>query len=387
MSDVAVEIDLSHAQFGREIPFGAFAQLRKHAPVFWYEPDQYWVISTYDLVGEVNRNPTVFSSWAGPSGAGTVDGPADAPAGDRTILTMDPPKHTAYRRLVSSSFMPRAVKAREPMVRSLARELVDEFVAGGGGDWVRDVATLLPFRVMAELMGISRADEEAILHRVDIQMSGAQGAAEESDRYADRLLDEHRREPRGDLVDQLLDARIDGHPLTQEELRAWIGVYIGGGAETTKHLIAHGLVSLLERPEVRAEVVAGCDSALLVEEMLRFCPPVMHHSRWPLQTIEVGGQVIEAGQRTTLWMVSANRDENEFPDPDRFDVGRNPNRHDSLGAGGPHFCLGAGLARLEARVLFEELRTYLGRMELAGEPVRGPNNFFNLMTTCAVEVH
>ena len=389
-----IKVDLSPAQFAREIPFQTFAELRRRAPLFWYEPDQYWVVSSYDLLGEINRNPVVFSSWGGPGGAGTSVKPGSHPLGDRMLIQMDPPEHTAYRRLVSTSFTPRAVNAREQNVRVLAKELIRDFVSNGGGDWVSEVATLLPFRVISELMGISREDEPAILERVKAQAIGADSAEsvdpqaflDANNAYADRLVEQHRSHPRGDLVDQLINAHVDGEPLNQHELRAWIAMYIGGGADTTKHLIANGLVCLLEWPEALEAVVAGCDMDLVVEEMLRFVSPVMHHARWPLEDIEIRDQVIRAGQRTTLWMISANRDEKAFDKADRFDVGRDPNRHDSLGAGGPHFCLGAGLARLEAKVLFDEVRPYLVRFELTRSPVRGQNNFFNVLADCPITI-
>ena len=383
-----IEVDLSAAEFDRGIPFGCLAELRRRAPLFWHEADQCWLVTSYELVGQINRNPAVFSSRSGSAGA------APNALTARMLVNMDPPEHTRYRRLVSSSFTPRAMRNREEMVRRQARELVDRFVSTGGGDWVTEVATPLPFRVMSELMGISRDDEAAILERVNAQGAGVEPAPStdgdaltaRSREYADRLLEEHRRLPRGDLVDQLLDARIAGKPLTQEDLRAWVSMYIGGGAETTRHLIAHGLVCLLEHPEARRQVVDGCDMHLVVEEMLRFVSPVMHHSRWPLEDIEINGHLIESGQRTTLWMISANRDDQIFTSPDDFDVTRDPNPHDSLGPGGPHFCLGAGLARLEARVLFEEARPYLGRFQLAGDPVRGRNNFFNVLDRCPITV-
>jgi len=385
----ALTIDLSHERFGRDIPFAEFAALRAHAPLFWYEPGQYWVASSHELVGGINQNPSVFSSFGHPAGIGR----------DGTIITMDPPEHTVYRKLVTGSFLPRAIRARRDIVQSLATELVDRFVSQGGGDWVTEVAALLPIRVMSDLMGISPNDEPGTFRWVAARVIGSdpeyapespeheQRLLLQGQQFADRLIEEHRRNPRGgDLVDVLLEARVDGAPLSQDELRAWITLYLSGGAETTKHLIAHGLVCLLQWPDAKAAVIDGCDMPLVIEEMLRYVSPVMHHSRWPVESFELHDQLIKPGERTTLWMISANRDQAVFDEPDRFDVTRDPNRHDSFGAGGPHFCLGAGLTRLEATVMFETLRPHLSRFELGGELVRGQNNFFNLLKHCPVRV-
>jgi cytochrome P450 len=214
----------------------------------------------------------------------------------------------------------------------------------------------------------------------------AQAAVAEADEYAGWLLEDHRRHPRGDIVDHLLEARIDDKPISEPELRAWVNLYIGAGGETTKYLIAHGLLCLLDWPDANRAVREGCELGPVVEEMLRFTTPVMHHSRWPLTSVEIGGRQIEAGQRTTLWMLSANRDESVFTDPDRFDITRVPNAHDTFGPTGPHFCLGAGLARLESKVFFDEARPYLDRMEISGDIVRGKSNIFNVLAACPVAV-
>ena len=386
-----LRIDLGKERFGRGVPFEEFERLRREAPVYWYEPEEYWVVSSYELVGRLNRDPARFSSWGGPS-------PAGAGSADLTLLTMDPPEHTAYRLLVNASFKPSRIRAQEERARALARELVQDFVARGGGDFATEVASPFPLRVIGQMMGIAREDEPAVLRRTNATIGGTdpeyapasreefERIREESVAYTDRLLEEHRRRPRGDLIDDLLDARIDGRPLGQDQLRAWVSSYIGGGAETTRHLIAHGLLALLEWPDERRKLAEGADVAAAVEEMLRYAPPVMQHARWPLETVEVGGRRIEKGQRTTLWMISANRDAKAFPEPDRFDVARSPNHHDSLGAGGPHYCLGAGLARMEARVLFEELRPWLERIELDGPPERGQSTMFNILKHLPVRV-
>src|SRR5581483_4029806 len=203
MSDHGVNIDLSNEQFGREIPFQSFAELRARAPVFWYEPDEYWVLSSYELVREANRNAAVFSSWAGPLGAGAERKPNHEAPGASTILTMDPPKHTLYRRMVRGSFVPRAVAKRESMIRAVTREILADFADQGGGDWIEEVASIFPFRVMGELMGISRDDEPAILRRINLRLIGNgepvnyRAIAAEDDAYADRLIEQHRSHPRG----------------------------------------------------------------------------------------------------------------------------------------------------------------------------------------------
>ncbi len=390
-SEARPRIDLSRQQFGREVPFEAFEWLRRESPLYWYEPDEYWVVSSYELVGKLNRDPARFSSWGGPA-------PSGAGSADLTLLTMDPPQHTVHRLLVNSSFKPSRIRAQEKRARDLARELIDPFIERGGGDFVTEVTSPFPLRVIGGMMGIAREDESDILRRTNAMIGGtdpeyAPASAEELGRiqqasleYSDRLLEEHRRQPRGDLIDELIEARVEGRALDQDQLRAWVSTYIGGGAETTRHLIAHGLHTLLEWPDERRKLVDGADMAPAVEEMLRYTPPVMQHARWPLEPVEIDGKLIEPGQRTTLWMISANRDPVEFGAPDRFDVTRSPNHHDSLGAGGPHYCLGAGLARMEARVLFEELRPHLDRIELDGAPERGQSTMFNILKHLPVRV-
>jgi cholest-4-en-3-one 26-monooxygenase len=381
-----IDINLSKEQFGRSVPFDAFEVLRENAPLYWYEPEQYWVVTSHELLGRINRDPQRFSSSGGPAPARI--GP-DPFRNSLTLLTMDPPEHTAYRRRVSRPFAPRPVANLEGKARSIIRELLDEFIESGGGDFVTDVAALYPLRVMGVLLGIEREDEPAVNRRMNAIVQGSDpeyGAssdqeklaiAQEANDYYDRLINEHRQNPRGDLIDKLLESKIDGVGLTDDELRAWIGMFTAGGAETTRHLISQGLLALLEWPEERRKLVDGSDVATAVEEMLRWVSPVMHHSRWPAAPFEFDGQTIEVGQRTTLWMISGNRDRQAFASPDTFDVTRTPNHHDSLGAGGPHFCLGAGMARLETRVLFEELRPHLERMSIDGSPVRAQTTMFN----------
>ena len=386
MDPLGGDIDLSLGQFGRAIPFESFERLRREAPVYWYEPEEYWVVSSHELVGKLNRDPARFSSRGGPSPPGGAD------IGELTLLTMDPPRHTRYRQLIADAFKPSRIRAREAHARELARELVSAFVERGGGDFVTEVAAPFPMRVMGAMLGIRREDEAEVMRRTNATIGATdpeyaprsreefEQIQKDSAAFADQLLEEHRQRPRGgDLIDVILDARLDGEPLGQDLLRAWVIMFIGGGAETTRHLIAQGLLALLEWPGERRKLARGADMATAVEELLRFTTPIMHHARWPNETLEVAGQTLHRDQRTTLWMISANRDPQAFPDPDRLDLARSPNHHDALGPGGPHYCLGAGLARMEARVLFEELRPHLERIELGGAPERGQSTMFNIL--------
>ncbi|MGE0881281.1 MAG: cytochrome P450 [Acidimicrobiia bacterium] len=395
--DLGIDVDLSAQQFGRAIPWETLRVLRQKAPLHWHEATQGWIVTTHELLGQINRDPQRFSSWAGPSPAEATSENLANKSG-LTILTMDPPRHGIYRRLVNSDFNPRAVSLQEDRIRAMAHELVDEFVAAGGGDFVTAIASALPMRAIASLMGIAREDEPMLIRLANAIVGGsdpeyypgspeamAEAARQYSD-FADRLLDEHRANPRGDLVDRLLDARVDGVPLSQLELQAWVTMYISGGAETTRHLIANGLLALFEWPDAAAALRDGADMRLAVEEMLRYTTPVMNHARWPTEDVEIMGHTIGKGQRTTLWMLSANRDESVFEDADRFDITRDPNKHDSFGAGGPHFCIGAGYARLETIAVFDALLPYLDRLEPAGPPERAQNSMFNSIKHLPVRV-
>jgi cholest-4-en-3-one 26-monooxygenase len=386
VDEISASLDLSAAQFADHVPFDTFAELRKQAPVYWYEPESYWVVSTYELVSLVNRDPAVFSSSRGPGPASMGNRSFDH---SLAVTNLDPPRHTTYRRLVSHRFTPRQISLQEESVRRLAREVIGEFVASGGGDFVTKVAMPFPLRVIGSMIGIAREDEEAIIRRVNAEIAQedpeyAAASADELERiheemriYYDDLLDEHRSHPRGDLIDDLLGARINGQPLSQDELRTWVAVYISGGAETTRHLLSNGLAAILEHPDALLKMIQGADLTLAVEEMFRWITPVMQHSRWPLEDVVLNDVVIKRGERTTLWMISANRDARVFTNADEFDITRSGSTHHSLGAGGPHFCLGAGLARIEARILFEELRTYLPRLQMEGRPVRMHHTMFN----------
>ena len=381
------DIDLTALdRFAEGAPHEWFDRLRSEAPVYWNEEANgpgFWVLSRYAEVTGLNKNWRHFSSAAGitPEGQG-----ADQELG---MLTMDPPRQTRYRAVVSAHFMPRAIAGLEGRVRAAARELIERFVALGGGDFVEAVAAPFPVRVICDWMGVPREDEgdvlrwsNAVVPNQDPEYWVSPEHAEEANRafdaFADDLVAAKRERPGDDLTTALVRARVDDRPLDAHELRAFVRLLVVGGAETTRHLISHALWALTRHPEQRARFVSGeVDAAVAVEEMLRFASPVMHHARWATRDVEVAGQKIQAGDRVTLWMVAANRDAAVFTKPHELDLGRQPNHHVALGGGGPHFCLGAHLARLETRVVLEELRPHLEGLELVEPPAVLRSSFFH----------
>lgn len=381
-----MQIDLSDARFGQGVPHDTFAYLRRHAPVWWWEAGSCWVVTTHELVEQMNRDFTTYSS------SGGIVPPDGSNINPAVLLAMDPPEHTDYRRLVIRSFVPRSIQAIEAEIRQIARDAIADFVAAGGGDFVIEVASAIPFRVMAHLTAVPRADERqimkwgnAIAPNADPEyrptVDAAQRANDELSEYLGRQFDERRRNPGDDLFSDLIRARFsDGRELSEADLRGFGINYLLGGTETTRNGIAQSMQTLLEHPDQAQRLQCGeVDAYTATEELLRWTTPVMHHSRWPNQTREVAGQTIRAGDRVTLWMISANRDPEAFDRPDTLDLGRNPNHHVSLGGGGPHFCLGSHLARMEIAVTFDELRPWLDKLSLAAPPQRVQSNFINGM--------
>lgn len=399
-------IDLAPERFKTGVPYDDFRRLRVVAPVWWSEPMDCWVVTSYELVEQCNRDWQRFSS-----SDGVVD-PEDAGAPRwKPITALDPPEHSRQRRLVMPPFTPGPIGRLEPMVRETARQAIAEIVESGGGDFVSGVAAAVPFRVMAALTGVPVEDEaliggwiNAVMPSTDPEYRSTPLTAETARRdlgeYCLAVVRSQRNGERAPLAAPLFEATLDGRRLTDQEIANFVDTFLVGGTETTRQLLTHGLVALLEHPEQREELVGavhgaadGADNsstvALLspasaVEEVLRWASPVVHHARRATEDTVVGSVTVRAGDRVTLWIASANRDEAVFPDPDRFDITRTPNPHVALGAGGPHHCLGAHLARLEGRVVLQELIPWLGRLALVEPPVRVASNFFNGIKRCRV---
>jgi cholest-4-en-3-one 26-monooxygenase len=396
-------------RFTEGIPHEWFTHLRANAPVYKHpEPDGpgFWVITKLDDIVACNRDAATFSSEQ--SRGGVVGLPErDVPpteaeqAGGRLMLMMDPPDHTRYRKLVNRGFTPRMIKQLEPHIRDLTDEVLDKAVAKGTEiDFVVDIAAELPLEVIAELIGVP-SDERHKIFEWSNRMIGSDdpeysvsaeevfNAQVEMFMYAQALAEKRRAEPADDIITALLSAEVDGESLSDMDFNLFFLLLSVAGNETTRNAISHGMNAFLENPDQYALLVSDPDRYLpgAVEEILRWATPVLYFRRNATRDIEVGGQKIEEGDKISLWYISANRDEDHFEDPFRFDITRDPNPHIAFGGGGPHFCLGAQLARLEIRMLFEELARRYPRIEALGPPDRLRSNFIGGIKHLPVALH
>jgi cholest-4-en-3-one 26-monooxygenase len=380
---------LDLALFADGPPHDVFRRLRAEAPVcFLAEADGpgYWNVTRYDDVFEVSRHPQTFGS----NPHTMIKDPDDGGAGaSELMLNQDPPRHTQLRKLVNRGFTPRQIAALEPRIRELVQRILDRARTLGTFDLVADIAVELPLQVIAELVGVPEADRHQVFAWTERMMSigdpelggteaDARVAIGEMFAYADRLAAERVDGHGTDLLSVLLDAEVDGDRLTPIDIDLFFMLLMNAGSETTRNLITGGMLALFEHPDQR-ERLRDAPELLptAIEEMLRWVTPVMHFRRTARADTELGGERIAAGDKVVMWYVSANRDESAFAEPDRFDVGRTPNDHVAFGAGGPHFCLGASLARLEARLLFEQLLVELPDLAPAGRVRRLGSNFIH----------
>jgi len=384
--------DLSHPDtFVRGVPYETFRRLRAEAPVFRH-PDSFhggdvWAVTRHADVWRISLDQKTFSSERGSA--------LNAPFTEEQLipqreimLNMDPPRHTKYRRLVNMGFSPKVLNAAEAHIRTLARSIVDGVARRGECDFVTDVASELPLQVIVQMLGVPYGDRHKFFEWSNTMIGSndpeyatcpevGQAAMMQLFGYANELAEERKRCPREDLTSLLLRAEVDGERLTESQYDAFVMLLAVAGNETTRNLISGGMLALIQHPEQRARLLA--DPSLLptaVEEMLRYVSPIMCFRRTAQRDLELGGQTIREGERVIIWYASANRDEEVFPDADRFDVGRTPNDHLGFGIG-PHFCLGSHLARLEIRIMFEELLRRLPDIELAGPVSRLRSDFVN----------
>jgi cholest-4-en-3-one 26-monooxygenase len=372
------------------VPHDLLARLRHDAPIYLHQqveadqPASFWVLTRHS---DVVRTSRVFETYSsGRAGCLLVDNREDLQLA-RMIIDLDPPEHTRLRTLVARAFTPRAVKSLDGHYREVTAKLIDDVLARREVDFVTDVAAELPLIAIAELMGVPVADRHNLFEWSNA-MIGAndaeyqQGMAPEVAMaelytYAQTLAAQRRLDPRDDIITTLLTAE-DGDALTDHEFDLFILLLSVAGNETTRNAISHGINAFIEHPDQWARLRA--DPSLLdtaVEEILRWGTPVMQFRRTATVDIVVHDEQIKEGDAVVMSYSSANRDESVFEDPYTFDIGRSPNPHVAFGGGGPHFCLGAQLARLEMRILFEEMLRRVDKIELTGEVSRLRSNFIN----------
>ena len=400
------DVDLTDLDvWERGVPYDWLALLRQEAPLHWQpetEGPGFWVLTRYEDVVRVAKEWETFSSELG--GTSLQDLTPEELAARRSMIDTDPPPHTRMRALVNKGFTPRVVNAYEQRIRGLARDIIERAVERGEFDWVESVASEIPMWVFSEIMGLPVEDRrliielgDKILGNTDPEVVGEEYVAERALRdpelrklpfsspfsldlieYGRALGEARRHDPRDDITTKLVAAELDGSRLSEQEFGTMFILLTTAGNETTRHTISLGLVDLLTHPDELARLVD--DPALAstaADELLRRAHPVHHFRRTATQDVVLHGRRIRRGDKVTIWYASANYDDRRFPDPYRLDVGRAPNKHVTFGLGGPHFCLGAHLAKLEVRIWLEEMVPHLTRLELAGEPVRLRSNFFN----------
>jgi cytochrome P450 len=397
------EIDLSsHDAFVEEVPLWAFKELRERDPVHWQpEPSPnhgFWAITRFHDIEDVLRDTRSFSSAHGITLEEQTEEEVEA---RRSMIDMDPPNHSRLRRLVTKLFTRSAVAQYEGFVREQARLVLDKGLPQGEFDFVEEISRELPIRVLARIMGVPDQDlpmcvelGDAMIAQADPEYSRAvidkedtseyrllpfrSPAAVELMAYGHDLAEQRRADPRDDLVTKLVQSEVDGERLTKAQFDNFFCLLIVAGNETTRHAISHGTKALVDHPDQwqRLRDDPGL-MPLAAEEILRFGSPTMHFRRTATQDLRIHDTSIRQGDKVVVWFVSGNYDEEIFPNAERFDVGRDPNPHMAFGSGGPHVCLGAHLARLEVRVMFEEMVPRVKSLEIIGPIERLRSNFIN----------
>jgi cytochrome P450 len=384
-----------------------FAELRRSSPVSFQDPSDFgmvrsargfWAVTRHEDVVHVSRNPELFCSG---QGVGLGDVPVDLLELNASFLVMDPPRQTALRRVVSGAFTPKRVGQLQDGIQTEAWRIVDEFVESGGGEVVQDFARKLPLWTISEMMGVPESMRGDLYSAAEAQMSAQdpEFAGDENEkaaiaveagmtmhRIAAELLEERRTNPGDDILSTLVHSELDGQPLSDQMLGGIFVLFSTAGNDTTKTTTSHGFKLFADNP-AQWDLLVN-DGALLstaVEELVRSASPVIHFRRTATTDTTIGDTHITEGDAVVMFYESANHDESVFSDPNGFDVTRTPNPHVGFGGGGPHFCLGANLARAQLRALFSRLAERAVSIE-CGEPDYLVSNFINGIKRMPVKV-
>jgi cytochrome P450 len=402
----AEDVDLSNIEFWsqpEEVREAGFAALRREKPVSFhkeFEPPPeiplprgpgYWALTKHRDVLEASRNADVFCSG---KGTNIPDLPESFNEFFGSMINMDDPKHGRLRRIVSRGFTPRALGKLEADVQRRAKQTIDRVIEKGECDFVTEIAAPLPLEIICDLMGIPESQTKFVFEQTNVVLGlgdpeyvkpgtnvlvAALTAGKALADLMNELADARRKNPKEDLTSALLNAEMEGGLLTQQELASFFVLLVAAGNETTRNAISHGMKALTDFPDQRRTWWADFEGVAptAIEEIVRWATPVIHFRRTATRDTELGGQKIRAGEKVVLWYNSANRDEDVFRDPYRFDVTREPNEHVGFGGPGPHHCLGANLARREMRVMFREIQARIPDLAITGPPEYLRSNFIH----------
>jgi len=402
----------SHDTFVEGVPHETFKWLRANDPVHWTEETDggrgFWSVTRYDDVLNVSRNSEIFSSRLGIRLEDMDDEETEA---RRTLMEMDAPEHTQLRRLVSRPFSPKSVAEYEDSVREIAVEIIEKLRGQDEFDFVQAVSRELPMRMLGRLLGLPAEDLDWLVQRGDALIGNSDPeftdyvvdkvdtsayaklpfrspVSLELFEYAAQALEDRRITPTMDILSKLLEPTVDGESLDDLALKNFFTLMVAAGNDTTRYSITHALTELAERQELwnAIPIMDSAEKKTLVDEMLRRSSVTMHFRRTVTQDTELGGKQLKKGDKVVMWFISANYDENHWGDPYEFDSLRSPNQHVAFGLQSPHLCLGAHLARLEMRVIFEEMAKRWTKVEIVGKPERFRSNFISGIKYLPVKV-
>ena len=404
MSSDSPSIDItSHDTYVHGIPREVFAELRAHNPISWTEESDggrgFWSITKYDDVLFASRHTELFSSRLG---IRLEDMDEEETEARRTMMEMDSPEHTRLRRIVARPFTPRAVADYEEAVRNLAKEVLANLKGRTEFDFVKDIARELPMRMLGRLLGLPEDDLDWLVSKGDALIGNSDPdftdyvvdqtdtseyrllpfrspVAIELFEYAQLALEERRITPTNDVLTALLAPTKDGDTLDDATLKNFFALMVAAGNDTTRYTMTAGAQVFIERPEIFS-ALPDMDEAqvkLLVDEVLRWATTTMHFRRTVVEDTELRGQKLKKGDKVVLWYISANFDEDQFPNAETFIPDRSPNDHVAFGLHSAHLCLGAHLARLELRVMFEEMAKAWTTIESNGPSERFRSNFIS----------
>ena len=389
---LTMPIDLLAATWGRGVPHDQFDVLRREAPVYWHpEPagPGFWAVTKHDDVRRISRDQTTFSSELG--GTFIPDQDEEVLAQLRlTILNMDEPKHGNYRRIVAKGFTPRVIRGLVDEIDRRAVAVVDDVCERGECEFVTDIAAHVPIQTICAMIGLDDEHWQRMFELSDVLIGSfddpdyqhdagaSEVAAMEIYALCDEVAAARRRQPGDDIMTALVNAEVDGQRLDDLELNLFFVTLVVAGNETTRNLINHSMLALIDHPDQGQRLrddPSAWDTG--VEEMLRYGSSIHNFRRTATGDTEIRGVPISAGDKVVMYYASANRDEDVFADPHRFDVGRTPNDHVTFGGGGVHYCLGASLARAQIRATMREVVERLGDVQLAGPVRRLHSDFVN----------